>query len=119
MRSKALTEVIKTIQAEIKDICSTRSDSILRSIGKEVKEFSWDKIAQELERKMPTLTALLRGIVPKATKRNSLISKISCMILKQSYSRMALAQRAVSVLLYGNGASKQVIQTSIQLLHNI
>lgn len=41
-------------------------------------------------------------------KRVMLLCVIVSMMLKKRYPKMALLQRAVSVLLYGNGCSKEV-----------
>lgn len=103
--SRILREVIRTIKLEIKHACSATADSLLTQSEDALKEFSWDKIGKELDTMLPTLTALLRGVVRKTSKK-PVIYMICSILLKQSYSKMSLVQRAVSVLLYA--ASKQV-----------
>lgn len=80
--------------------------TILKGSESELKNFSWVKVSQELDSHLPTLSALLRGVLPKG--KRPIISMIMCMMLKQAYSKVSLAQRVVSVMLYGNSANKQV-----------
>ena len=103
-----LEAVVSNIKREIKAICSTIHDSILNDNHEAVKRFDWESIWLELNEKMPTLMKLLTSIVDNPNEKKPMLCMISSMILKSRRSSMALPQRAISLLLYGNGASKQV-----------
>ena len=105
---KVLTEVARCIRREMKAICSERHDSVLRDTYEGVKRFSWKTVWLELLKNMPTLVKLLVAILSKRNQSNDVISLIVCMILKQRLGKMALVQRVISILLYGNGCHKQV-----------
>ena len=105
---KVMGILIGNIKKEIKEICSNAHNSILLDDHEAVKKFSWKTIWTELNQKLPTLMKLLTGIVDKSSEKQPVLCLIASMILKARYSRMALVQRAISLLLYGNGASKQV-----------
>jgi hypothetical protein len=59
---------------------------------------------------MPTLMKLLYAIITQKNdkKMKALACLITCMILKGRNRQMALLQHVFSMLLYGNGCSKQV-----------
>lgn len=109
---RLLHQFIRVIRAEMKCASSAKHASSLLQNTADVSNligFSWEKIAEELESILPTLTSLLKGILPKATESiKPLLSMITCMLLKRSNSRLSFAQKAMSVLLYGNASSKQV-----------
>ena len=54
-----LSEVIKSIKKEIKEICSIARDSILRDRYEGVKQFSWETVWQELMSNVPTLMIII------------------------------------------------------------
>jgi len=91
---------------EITDICSTKVPSILRDSNEAVKQFSWETIYLEFEAKIPTLVALVKLILPHISK--NLLCFVIGVIIKSQSPHMALVQMAVSVMLYANGANKQV-----------
>lgn len=91
----------------MKKICKLDHNSILRDDIEGVKHFSWETIWLELERHVPTLLALIKKLLSRPNK--PLTCFIISQILKQRLPCMGLVQRAISVLLYGNGASKQVL----------
>jgi len=115
-----VSEVIEGVAAKIKKelthICSDDHDSLLRGYGPSIKNFSWDTIWTELEQNTPCLLKLLSAIIPGNGK--ILQCTIICMILKNRYSRMALLQRVVSVMLYGNAVHKQVSLTDQQNVYS-
>jgi L1 cell adhesion molecule like protein len=93
----------------MKSICSTNNDSILRDMHEGVKYFSWETVWLELLRELPTLMKLLITLLPRyGSKHIPLLCVIASMLLKRRLGKMAFVQRAISVLLYGNGCSKQV-----------
>ena len=105
---KVLGVLVGNIKREIKGICSDSHDSILLDNHEAVKRFSWETIWVELKEQVPTLMNLLISIVDNPHEKKPMLCLILSMILKARYSRMALVQRAVSLVLYGNGTSKQV-----------
>ena len=103
---KKMREVARTIRREMEDLASADHDSILRDTTEAVKHFSWETIALELKKKVPTLMSLLRSLV--RNKSQPFISSLACQLIKDHHPKLGLMQRAVSVLLYGNGTSKHV-----------
>ena len=71
-------------------------------------QFHWEAIRLELMQKMPTLMKLLLAVVGKACTKSPLLCLLASMMLKSRHQHMGLVQRAVSVMLYGNGTAKQV-----------
>ena len=105
---KVLTELGRKIKNEIKFICSYEHDSILNDGHEGVKHFSWETVWLELLLNVPTLMKLLCCLVNKPEDKKPLFCTIVAMILKNRRNSMALVQRAVSVVLYGNGVGKKV-----------
>ena len=103
-----LADVVRNLKQEMKHICSSNHDSILLDNHEAIKHFSWETIWMELNKEVPTLMKLLTGITSSSLENKPMLCLIASMILKSRYSRMALAQRAISVFLYGNGVPKQV-----------
>ena len=81
--------------------------SILRDTNEAVKRFSWETVILELQQNVPTLIKFLQLLVPRPLERKPLISFIASLLLKTRH-QLCLVQRAVSVMLYGNGVGKQV-----------
>ena len=103
-----ITKLAIRIKEEMKAISSCSHDSVLKDTSEAVKHFDWETVRLEFLQKIPTLMSLLSQVVGQATKRSPLISLLASMILKSRHQRMGLIQRAVSVMLYGNGTAKQV-----------
>uniref|UniRef100_A0A1X7VIZ7 Uncharacterized protein n=1 Tax=Amphimedon queenslandica TaxID=400682 RepID=A0A1X7VIZ7_AMPQE len=84
------------VRKEMKDICSDSHDSIICDSNEGVRNFS--------------CVSLLLLMMPGKDDgiRVMLLGVIVPMMLKKRYPKMALLQRALSVLLYGNGFSKEV-----------
>ena len=102
------------VRKEMDHICSDDHKSMLRNGDKDaLKEFKWRDVCVELETHVPTLHALLRGILPKSNE--NFIAFVMSMILKKRCERMSLVQRVVSTLLYGHSAKKQVKKIRIVL----
>lgn len=96
------------IRSEMKSLSSTTYDSILRDTIEAIKQFHWDTVMLELLKKVPTLMALLSQIIKQPTNKKSLICMVASQLLKSCNQSMGLVQRAVSVMMYGNGTAKQV-----------
>lgn len=103
---KVMREVMRTIKREMRELSSLDQDSILRDNVEAVKHFSWETVTLELQHKLPTLIQLLCCLVRNQSK--PFISSLACQLLKDNHPKLGLMQRAVSVLLYGNGTSKHV-----------
>ena len=108
MLQSVLNEICRKIRYEMKELSSEASDSVLRDNVEAVKQFHWDTIRMELEKMLPTLMTFLRNLLPKSSQRIPLICVIASQLLKARHQRMGLVQRAISIMLYGNGSHKQV-----------
>ena len=96
----------RKIRAERRKLCSLDHNSVLRNTSEAVKHFSWEVVLEELQSNMPTLVKFLKRVFPQCS--SSILCMVVSQLLKFVSPKMALVQRAISVLLYGNGASKQV-----------
>ena len=105
-QNHVLNVVSLKIRAQMCAICSTNFPSVLRNGHSELKIFSWDSLWNEFQTKVPWLVKFLKSILPCANK--IFISFIICLLLKNKCQQMSLMQRMISVVLYGNSASKQV-----------
>jgi len=102
-----VAEPVKIVMAEIEKLCSTMSSSAFRDTNDTTKHFSWDSLWSELASKAPTLLHLFRKLFRGASK--ALICFAISLILKyRSPKKMGAVQRAISTVMYGNGANKQV-----------
>ena len=106
-----ITSLTQQMRKEINEICSTDHHSILRDSYEAMKKFSWESIWLEYQAKVPTLLALLTGLLPKAEKR--FIAFVVSLLLKRRCKHMSLVQRVISLVLYGNAAKKQVSVTPV------
>ena len=108
MLGKVLSEITRKIKGEMRQLSSDENDSILRDTIEAVKRFNWDIVLFEFQKHVPTLMRFLHLLIPRSSDRKPLLCFIASQILKARHQRLCLVQRAVSVMLYGNGASKQV-----------
>ena len=108
-----LMKIIKLIKEKLKHICSLNHSSILQDDNEAVKRFCWETVWLELQSNVLILMKILTELLPVPTPNEDkpLICLIVSMILKRRLSKMGLVQRALSILLYGNGTSRQVIIT--------
>jgi len=95
-----IVELAMKIRSEMKDINSDAHNLILRDTIEAVYQFSWKTVMLELQHKLSTLTLLL---IP-------LFCFVASILLKSRYQRLGLVQHVISVMLYGNSSSKQVIK---------
>ena len=102
-----LNGVVRNIKGELKLLASVEHNSLLRDTNEAVRRFSWETIWVELMRDVPTLASFFMKLTPKIGK--PLLCFIISIILKHRSPKLCLVQRAISVLLYGNGVSKQVM----------
>lgn len=104
----AIASIAKVMRDEMQRLCSVGHDSILRDNIEAVKCFSWETVWLELKHKLPTLISLLKQLLKQPDDHTPLICFLASAILKQRSPKTCLVQRAISVLLYGNGTSKEV-----------
>lgn len=106
--NQVISDVSKKIIKEMKQFST--SDSILNNTYtiEALKYFDWERIWIEFEKNIPTLINFLRHIVPRPTENIVFICLLASQILKSRHSQLGLVQRAISVMLYGHGTSKQV-----------
>lgn len=104
----AIAEMARKILTEMRSLSSSAHDSFFRSTVDAVKNFSWDKVMSEFTQTVPTLMMLLECLVPKPAEKKPFMCFVASLLLKCRHQRMGLVQRAVSIMLYGNGSSKQV-----------
>lgn len=98
----------RQIKREIKSFCSLDRNTLLRDDLEAVKNFDWETVWLELKGGIPTLFGLLKQLINSPESHKPLVCLILSMILKQCSPKVCLVQRAISVLLYGNGTSKIV-----------
>lgn len=92
----------------MKHIGSTDHGSILRDTNEAIKQFHWETVRLELVEHVPTLMSLLTQLVGRPSQRFPLLCLIASMMLKSRNQHISLVQRAISIMLYGNGTAKQV-----------
>lgn len=85
---------------------SLKTQSLLQDTDKATRYFKWTAVWDELQREMAIMVEFLGQVLPHSPKW--LICFIISLILKWRSPKMGLVQRVVSILLYGNGANKQV-----------
>ena len=98
------------IRREMKVLGSASHDSVLCDTIEAVKLFSWERVSLELFQNLPTLMALLTKIVRKPSERRPLLCMLASQLLKCRHPKLGLVQRAVSIMMYGNGTTKQVLK---------
>ena len=81
--------MIRVINKELQGICSLNHDSILRDDFEAVKQFSWETVWIELTNNMPTLMAILTGLVPNACDNKPFLCFVASMLLKKGYQKWA------------------------------
>lgn len=117
MSKPIISEIATKIRSEMKDISSETHDFILRDSVEAVKHFHWDTVMLALQRKMPMLMSLLSQLVQQPANKKPLLCSVASQLLKARHQHMGLVQRAVSVMMYGNGTAKQVRALTVHLLN--
>ena len=106
LQKAVLNELAKEVSAEMMNFSTTKNYTLLKDSHDALKNFSWKSIWLEIQEKSPILLLFFQKVLPKANKK--LLCFLICMMLKCHCMHLSLVQRAVSVLLYGNGCHKQV-----------
>lgn len=99
------------MKKEMRLMCSDKLDSCLHDSEEGILFFKWDHLFQEFSQTMPKCVQMFLLLIPGTNdeRKIMLLCVILSMLLKKRYPKMALMQRAISILLYGNGCSKQVL----------
>ena len=86
------------------------------------EEFSWNSLCTELKKHAPVLFQLLLSATSGKRRHNSepeiTISTVVAIICKQRCNSMSLLQKLLSICLYANHTSKQVLLFNIKQHHN-
>lgn len=102
-----VSAVARFIKKELHSL-SSESGSMVFDKKQHVQEFSWDRLWGHLKQKLPLLTECFKKFVRDMETCKPLVCLIISMLLKQRNKRMCLLQCVFSLILYGNGAAKQV-----------
>ena len=126
MRHKRIKEGIlretgRIFRTEMKQLCKMNPPSMLRDNSLDaLTSFTWDAFVGELQERCPTLLQCLQQAtkrkrrVSKARKSyaiqdNTVIGLCAAIIMRHRHVRMNLVQRIISLLLYSEHTSKQVV----------
>lgn len=92
--------------------CSRNVQSILQNKdAKALKDFSWEKLTNELAANAPTLFHELQGCtITRAPRvnRDATIGMCAAILLRYRHNRMNLLQRILSLILHAGHSSKLV-----------
>ncbi len=106
---KVMEEIGKKCRSEVKHICSLDHNSVLKDSDDAVNNFSWDTIWREFTKNVASLLKIIKCLFGKKHKNNKALTCFILSIIVKSHSqKMALLQRALSVLFYGKGVGKKV-----------
>ena len=126
IRERVLSVLTKDIQKEMTTLCARNTGSILRQSSLQaVTKFSWDVLAEELQRVTPTLYTFLKGCVDvkrRAPQKSATSKKqksprttntatlgiCASILLRHKNVHMNTLQRLISLILHSGHSSKQV-----------
>lgn len=105
--------VVKQLSTTIRrEMGMMASGSILQSQNiKNIKNFSWDLILEEMKVYAPMLLQLLTGLTTTKSLRlnqKATIGTCAAILMKHRNAKMSLVQKIISMILYAGHASKQV-----------
>lgn len=90
----------KLLKYEVRNLCSDKANSILKSKSKEnVTKFPW-KVLEECISHCPSLTSLIFSCTKLKPNQSHPVSVVVCLLAKFHGSNMSLLQRLVSLILY-------------------
>ena len=104
-RRLVVLELARTIKREIRAYTSAKHKV---KNPKAVASWSWQELLRDLTQHAPMMMSILSGIVRKPSESTRLLCTLASMLMKRWSNTNSLLQQAVSVLLYGNGATKSV-----------
>ena len=115
-KSTVIKDVGKIIKKEIKQLCSDKTSSCLRSTKKSALiGFSWEKLFKEAEYAAPCLLQFLTISLAIKNGKNSkpiigLFISVFCYFKRGS---MNVLQKIIAIILYSGHCSKQVLYTDV------
>ena len=112
---KVIFEVVKMIRKEMKEICSLKHNSLLRTSDDSIDQFSFNEVQTELMQKVSTLMTIMSAILKKKSIKKPLLYLISVMHLKKRFSKMSHIK---GYCLFYYMVMKQVNRYFIYLLRN-
>ena len=118
----AMSSLKNMIEREVKGLRKLNKSTMFLGGKESLTDFCWDNVWLELHRYAPTLMDVLSVLVLDPTDNKPMVCLVAAMVLKQRYKHFSIVQRAISLLLYGNGTWKQVIQIAVMTtvcLHTI
>jgi len=83
-----ITSMARQIRLEMKEICSLKDKSLLRSGHDNIEQFSWSAIWEEFTLRVPTLVKFLQKLLPQTS--NMFLSGVICLMLKERCKHMSL-----------------------------
>ena len=112
VKKHIVSKIGKLLQSEITTLCSNRCNSALRCPSNEqLLNFEWERVLQETQEHAPTLLDFLNAATKtrrKRPNRDAVIAMCIAMMCKVRNSEMNVAQKILSLILFGGHASKQV-----------
>ncbi|XP_019862645.1 PREDICTED: uncharacterized protein LOC109591334 [Amphimedon queenslandica] len=112
MRRKVAIQIGKLIRKEMKVTCSVKEQSIFKDKSlSAINNFSWNSMVLDLKRTAPVMSSVLENSIDRGQKRKKveIAMAVAASVLLHGHSeRACLLQRAVSLLLYGCHAPKQL-----------
>lgn len=126
VRLNVLSILRDDLKREMRLLCKKSTNFMLRaSTAEALSNFSWEVLAQELERKAPTLFAILMACVEVRQPKNPTVSMqgrtrtrrasntavlgvCAAILLRHCNHHMNLVQRLISLILHSGHSAKQV-----------
>lgn len=107
-----LRKIGKIMKKEVKLICSEKTASVLRSESyDDIKNFTWDKLIQEMRVHTPVLTDILCSCTSTknpSSNRMAIVGLCGSVLFRHRCSRMSLLQKVIMLILYAGHCGKQV-----------
>lgn len=107
-----LSKIEKLIAFELRGMSKLRQASNVMHGKESLLSFSWETIWTELSKCCPILMRLISVLLLASSGKEACNKPVTCFIasivMKKRYHQLSLVQRAISLLLYGHGSSKQV-----------
>ena len=126
LRKLVVSQIGGILYNEIRELCSNKFGSIMKSKPEAVRKYSSDKIIEEMQSCAPVLLQLLRmctqtrrrkrellrkssaSKIPLIKRQNSIIATCVSVLCKYRCPSMSLLQKVISVILYAGNTPKMV-----------
>ena len=111
-RTWLLKGMRRIVKYELKKLCSSKFNSLLRSNDKEhISHFPWDELLKEFSSQCPVLMSFLTAATDSQSthqNRNYIVCMIVCILGKYRCSKMCLFQKMISALLFSSHVGTSV-----------